>query len=69
MGDSVMNNIGMTEALRLELVNAIEAMDRAVINGDYPSFKKNRDIKHFLMFDILPDFGSIEDTISNNRTL
>ena len=69
MGDSVMNNIGMTEALRLELVNAIEAMDRAVINGDYPAFKKNRDIKHFLMFDILPDFGSIEDTISNNRTL
>ena len=64
-----MNNIGMTEALRLELVNAVEAMDRAVINGDYPSFKKNRDIKHFLMFDILPDFGSIEDTISNNRTL
>ena len=69
MGDSVMNNIGMTEALRLELVNAIEEMDRAVINGDYLAFKKNRDIKHFLMFDILPDFGSIEDIISNNRTL
>jgi len=64
-----MNNMGMTEALRLELVNAVEAMDRAVIDGDYPTFKKNRDIKHFLMFDILPDCGSIEDTISMNRTL
>ena len=64
-----MDNIGMTEALRLELVNAIQAMDQAVIDGDFPAFKKNREIKNFLMFDILPDFGSIEDIISNNRTL
>ena len=64
-----MNNIGMTEALRLELVNAIQAMEQAVEDGDYQAFKKNRDTKHFLMFDILPDCGSIEDTISNNRTL
>jgi len=64
-----MNNMGMTEALRLELVNAIQAMEQAVEDGDYQAFKKNRDIKHFLMFDILPDCGSIEDTISNNRTL
>ena len=61
--------MGMTEALRLELVNAIQAMEQAVIEGDFQTFKKNREIKHFLMFDILPDFGSIEDTISNNRTL
>ena len=64
-----MDNMGMTEALRLELVNAIQAMGQAVIDGDFQTFKKNREIKHFLMFDILPDFGSIEDTISNNRTL
>jgi|TARA_B110000090_G_C12993491_1_gene297565 hypothetical protein len=64
-----MDNMGMTEALRLELVNAIQAMEQAVIDGDFQTFKKNREIKHFLMFDILPDFGSIEDTISNNRTL
>ena len=61
--------MGMTEALRLELVNAIQAMEQAVIDGDFQTFKKNREIKHFLMFDILPDFGSIEDIISNNRTL
>tara|TARA_B110000046_G_C12920564_1_gene366952 strand:- start:544 stop:738 length:195 start_codon:yes stop_codon:yes gene_type:complete len=64
-----MDNMGMSEALRLELVNAIQAMEQAVIDGDFQTFKKNREIKHFLMFDILPDFGSIEDTISNNRTL
>ena len=64
-----MDNMGMTEALRLELVNAIQAMEQAVIDGDFQTFKKNREIKHFLMFDILPDFGSIEDIISNNRTL
>tara|TARA_B110000037_G_scaffold194390_1_gene230043 strand:+ start:641 stop:835 length:195 start_codon:yes stop_codon:yes gene_type:complete len=64
-----MDNMGMSEALRLELVNAIQAMEQAVIDGDFQTFKKNREIKHFLMFDILPDFGSIEDIISNNRTL
>ena len=64
-----MNNMGMTEAVRLELVNATQAMEQAVTDGDFQTFKKNRDIKHFLMFDILPDTDTIEDIISMNRTL
>ena len=50
-----MNNMGMTEASRLKLVNAIQAMEQAVEDGDYQAFKENREIKHYLMFDILPD--------------
>ena len=64
-----MNNMGFNEASRLELVNAIQVMEQAVEDGDFKTFKEYRAIKHFLMFDIVPDVGSIEDTISNNRTL
>ena len=62
-----MDNMGMTEALRLELVNAIQAMEQAVIDGDFPTFKKNREIKNFLMLDILPDIGDIEESKNNKE--
>lgn len=40
-----------TNALRLQLVAAIEAMDLAVDAGDFDNFEINRSIKNYLMFD------------------